>query len=72
MTSRESFFRLLFAAFLSFLIACAVQQAQSSSSGSQTLRPFWLSSLMEDESVLFIQSGDGPPKASLYSSPRES
>ena len=68
MTSRESF-RLLLAPFLSFLIACAVQQIQSSSSGSQTLRPFWLSSIMEDESVLFIQSGDGPPKASLLFQP---
>ena len=69
MPSREAYFRPLFAAFLSFLVACAAQQVQSSSYGSGVPCPFWLSPTMEDESVLFIQSGDGPPKASLLFQP---
>jgi lysophospholipase L1-like esterase len=32
-------------------------------------RPFWLSSIMEGESVLFIQSDQGLPKASLWFRP---
>ena len=63
------FLDVLTIAFLHFFLAGATGAAQLSKNDPRTHGPFWLSSTMSGESVLFIRSDQDPPKASLLFRP---